>query len=148
LVTAFLLVGMGTGITETSTNDTIMGSVSAENAGAASAISETGYELGAALGTAVLGSVLTAAYRANLDLTGLWSSGAESARETLGGALTTANQLPAPQGSALRDSAVTAFTSGIHVTSAVSVVILCYTAAQAWWVLRRAQHHTSIRSEP
>lgn len=139
LVTGFLLVGAGAGVTETATNDTIMNSVSAENAGSASAISETGYELGAALGTAVLGSVLTAAYRGHLDIAGLPPAAAESARETLGAALGAAAELPAHQAAMLRESAVTAFTSGIHLTSAVGAAILLYAAVQAWWLLRRTR---------
>ena len=41
----------------------ILSSVPKEQAGAASAVSETAYELGAALGIAVLGSIVTGVYR-------------------------------------------------------------------------------------
>ncbi len=61
LVLAFASIGAGVGAAETLSNDLILGSVPPAKAGAASAISETAYELGAVLGTAVLGSILTAA---------------------------------------------------------------------------------------
>ncbi|MFI0466308.1 MFS transporter [Saccharopolyspora sp. 5N102] len=137
VVVAFMVVGLGAGITETATNDTIMNSVAPENAGAASAISETGYELGAAMGTAILGSVLTAAYRGRVDVAGIPESIVDTVRDTLGGALSAAAELPVEQGIALRESAAHAFTFGVHITSAVGAVILAYAAVQAWWVLTR-----------
>lgn len=137
VVVAFMIVGIGAGITETATNDTIMNTVAPENAGAASAISETGYELGAALGTAVLGSVVTAAYRGHVDVTGLPESIVDTARDTLGGALSVAGDLPVAQAVALRDSAAHAFTYGVHVTSVVGAAVLAFAAFQAWWVLSR-----------
>ncbi|NEC39847.1 MFS transporter, partial [Streptomyces rubrogriseus] len=53
---ALLVVGLGAGFAFTVTADVILSSVPGEQAGAASAVSETAYELGAALGIAVLGS--------------------------------------------------------------------------------------------
>lgn len=137
LVVAFMIVSFGAGIAETTTNDAIMNSVAPENAGAASAISETGYELGAALGVAVLGSVATAAYRGRIDLTGIPESIVDTARDTLGGALAVARELPAAQGQALRESAAHAFTFGVHVTSVLGAAILAFAAFQAWWILSR-----------
>jgi DHA2 family multidrug resistance protein-like MFS transporter len=60
------VLAVGVGAAETISNDLILGSVPADKSGAASAISETGYELGSLLGTAVLGSILTASYQHNL----------------------------------------------------------------------------------
>ncbi|QUH00098.1 MFS transporter [Saccharopolyspora erythraea] len=138
VVVAFMVVGLGAGVTETATNDAILGSVPQANAGAASAISETGYELGAALGTAILGSTLTAAYRGGLDLTGVPRSMVDAAEDTLGGALAAAAELPAAQAGLVRESAFAAFTSGVHVTSVLGAAVLAYAAVQAWWILRRS----------
>ncbi|WP_246868914.1 MFS transporter [Saccharopolyspora sp. ASAGF58] len=137
VVVAFMVVGLGAGITETATNDTIMNSVAPENAGAASAISETGYELGAAMGTAILGSVLTAATGGKVDLAGIPESIVDTVRDTLGGALSVANELPVEQGIALQESAAHAFTFGVQVTSVVGAAILVFAAVRAWWVLSR-----------
>ena len=60
----------------------IISSVPADQAGAASAISETPYELGAVLGTAVLGGILTATYSARVVVpAGLSPAQAASATE-------------------------------------------------------------------
>lgn len=60
---ALLVVGLGAGFAFTVTADVILSSVPGEQAGAASAVSETAYELGAALGIAVLGSIVTGVYQ-------------------------------------------------------------------------------------
>ncbi len=60
---ALLVVGVGAGLSFTVTSDVILSSVPKEQAGAASAVSETAYELGAALGIALLGSIVTGVYR-------------------------------------------------------------------------------------
>ncbi|MFI2751489.1 MFS transporter, partial [Kitasatospora sp. NPDC018623] len=79
---ALLVVGVGAGLSFTVTADVILSSVPKEQAGAASAVSETAYELGAALGIAVLGSIVTGVYR---DFTGPAGTPA-AAHESLGGA--------------------------------------------------------------
>lgn len=63
LGTALLVAGFGAGLAFTVTADLILSSVHPDQAGAASAVSETAHELGAALGIAVLGSAVTATYR-------------------------------------------------------------------------------------
>ncbi len=63
LGSALLVVGVGAGFSFTVTADVILSSVPKEQAGSASAVSETAYELGAALGIAVLGSIVTGVYR-------------------------------------------------------------------------------------
>ena len=65
---ASVLIGAGIGLSETLTNDAILASAPPGRAGSASAVSETAYEVGAVLGTAVLGSVLGAAYARALDV--------------------------------------------------------------------------------
>ncbi|MZG15110.1 MFS transporter, partial [Streptomyces sp. SID5914] len=98
---ALLVVGLGAGFAFTVTADVILSSVPGEQAGAASAVSETAYELGAALGIAVLGSIVTGVYR---DFTGPAGT-PDAAHESLGGAVEAAAHLPGPAGQALLDSA-------------------------------------------
>ena len=62
LVTGSLLVSLGLAPVFTLTTDLVVGAAPPERAGAASAISETGSELGGALGIALLGSLATAVY--------------------------------------------------------------------------------------
>ena len=139
LVVAFMVLGAGVGAAETISNDLILSSVPAEKAGAASAISETAYELGAVLGTAVLGSILTAGYRRNVVVpAGLSEADARAAGETLGGATEVAARLPAESAASLLESARHAFDSGVVVTSAIGVVLMVLAAALARRTLRSA----------
>ena len=66
LVVASVVVSLGLAPVFTATTDLIVGSAPPERAGAASGISETGAELGGALGIAVLGSIGAAMYRSEL----------------------------------------------------------------------------------
>ncbi|WP_167108261.1 MFS transporter [Amycolatopsis granulosa] len=132
LVAALTLVGFGVSVSETLTNDLIVTAAPVERAGAASAISETGFELGGALGTAVLGSIAAAVYRS-----GLPAGAGEAARETLGGAVATAAALPPAQADTLLSAAKTAFVHGLQVSAVAGAVLLTYTAVQAMVLLRR-----------
>jgi DHA2 family multidrug resistance protein-like MFS transporter len=142
LLAALLVLALGVGTAETISNDLILGSVPAEKSGAASAISETGYEVGALLGTAVLGSILTASYQHNLQLpAGLAEAAPASstahAGETLAGAMELAAALPAPLADAVRQAAGAAFDSGVHVTAAIGLVLMTTAAVLAAVVLRK-----------
>lgn len=140
LVVAFVVLSFGVGAAETVSNDLIVSSVPAEKAGAASAISETAYEVGAVLGTAVLGSILTASYHANVVVpAGVPAADAAAAAETLGGATQVAGTLPAGQAQALLDSAHAAFGSGVGVTSLIGVVLMLVAAGVALVTLRDAR---------
>lgn len=136
---AFVILSMGISIAETISNDTILGSVPPEKAGAASGISETAYELGAVLGTAVLGAILSAFYRANVvvpALAGASDASAAAARETIGGALALADTLPSGQSAALVTSARAAFDSGLGATSIIAVVLLLAAVAVIFRAMR------------
>lgn len=129
VLVAFGVLELGIGISQTISNDTIVSSVPPERAGAASAISETAYELGAVLGTATLGTMLTAFYRASVDVpAGLTAAQTAAAGETLGGATAVASSLPPATAQALLDSARAAFDSGVGVL-AVTATALTLVAA-------------------
>lgn len=146
IVVIFVLVGGGAGLAETLTNDAILASVPPERAGAASGISETAYELGASLGVAILGSVLAAVYRTRLELpAGLDPAVADQARETLGGAVSAADGLPAAQADALLEAAKAAFAHGVDLTSAIGAV-LAFLTAVVIGVALRAAHRATRRS--
>src|SRR5262249_15366939 len=66
LVAGSLVISLGLAPVFTATTDLIVSSAPPERAGAASGISETGAELGGALGLAVLGSIGVAVYRGHL----------------------------------------------------------------------------------
>lgn len=138
LLSALTVLAVGVGAAETISNDLILASVPADKSGAASAISETGYELGSLLGTAVLGSILTASYQHNLIMPdGISEQAAGNSGETLAGAVDAAAALPAPLSEALTHAARTAFESGVHITAAIGLVLMAGAAVLAAVVLRR-----------
>lgn len=122
---AFVLLGIGIGVAETVSNELILSSAPPAKAGAASAVSETAYELGAVLGTAFLGSILAAWYRTSIEVPSALTAGqADAARETLAGAMTLAESLPAAVGTELAASAAEAFSSGVTVTASIGVLLM------------------------
>ncbi|AZQ75392.1 MFS transporter [Streptomyces luteoverticillatus] len=133
---ALLVVGIGAGFSFTVTADVILSSVPKEHAGAASAVSETAYELGAALGIAVLGSIVTGVYRGFAVPAGVPAGAAGDARESLGGAVEAAATLPADSGAALLGSAQDSFVEGLRIASGVGALVLLVTAVVAWFLLR------------
>ncbi|MEU8317785.1 MFS transporter [Nonomuraea sp. NPDC048881] len=132
LLPVMMIGGLGVGLTFTVNNDNILATAPKERAGAAAAVSETAFELGGALGIAVLGTVLNSVYRANL----LVPAGVpgEAARESIAGATATAAELPPQAAGELMRAARTAFVSGMQVTTLVTAVLLAVVAvfALAW----------------
>jgi DHA2 family multidrug resistance protein-like MFS transporter len=139
LVLASVVISLGLAPVFGLTTELIVGSAPPERAGAASGISETGAELGGALGIALLGSVGAALYRGGLPptvLTGLPPDAATAARDTLGGAVGVASTLPAGTADTLLAVARAAFVDGMHVAAAIAGVIGLGLAAFAYVTLR------------
>ena len=135
ILVAFTVMSAGTGLATTLSTDLVVSSVPEAKAGAASAVSETGYEVGAVLGTAVLGGLTTAFYQAHLELPAAVSAdSAQIAHETLGGALDVAAESPA--GSVIADAAVAAFSSGMQWTALIGGVLVAVVALVLARVLR------------
>jgi DHA2 family multidrug resistance protein-like MFS transporter len=139
LAGASLLVSLGLAPVFTATTDLVVGSAPPERAGAASGISETGAELGGALGIAILGSIGVAVYRGQLagtlpaDIPG---QAAAVARDTLGGAVGVAAHLPSSAGLALLDAAQQAFVRGMQLTVSLSATVAVVVAVMATILLR------------
>jgi MFS transporter, DHA2 family, multidrug resistance protein len=97
VVAASVVISAGLGPLMTLATDMVVGAAPSERGGAAAALSETSGVLGGALGIAILGSIGTAVYRS--QVTGALPAGvppeaAQAARDTLGGAVAAAGQLP------------------------------------------------------
>ncbi|MEJ2869040.1 MFS transporter [Actinomycetospora sp. OC33-EN08] len=113
-VVGMAVAGLAVATVETLTTDLVLESAPTDRAGAASAISETGFELGGALGVAVLGSVSAAVYRAGLP--------AGTPGSTLGGTIVAGGDAVA---------AGAAFTTALAVAGLVAGVVVAYAAWQA-----------------
>lgn len=139
LIVAFMLLGIGIGAAETVSNELILAAAPPEKAGAASAVSETAYELGAVLGTTILGGIITAFYRTSLVVpAGVPEALADRAKETLAGAFSVAEQLPGALGQALQQAASEAFGTGVMVTSLIGgFLVVCAATIAALTLGRR-----------
>lgn len=139
LVLAFAALNIGVGAIATVSNDIILSAAPPAKAGAASAISETAYEVGVVLGTTLLGGLLTASYRSTLALPGFLSTlQGNVARETLGGASSVASMLPADEAFELMSVAQTAFDGGITMVAWVAFSAAALTVLIARCTLRAA----------
>jgi DHA2 family multidrug resistance protein-like MFS transporter len=124
------------------TTELIVGSAPPEQAGAASGISETGAELGGALGIAIMGSVGVAIYRSELAEqlpAAVPPEAAGAARDTLGSAAEVAAQLPAELGAAVLAAAREAFVAGMQLSAAIAAGLGVVLAALVLVLLRNAR---------
>lgn len=148
VMTGNVIYSMGLSPVVTLTTDLIVGAAPPERAGAAAAISETGSELGGALGIAVLGSVGTAVYRTAMApaLPGLSGEAHSAAQGTLGGALAVAKSLPAHIGMQLVDSAHHAFTRSLSVSAMLCGAVAIATAVLVGLILKPTAQVAGLRS--
>jgi DHA2 family multidrug resistance protein-like MFS transporter len=147
VVPASVIISLALAPVFTLTTELIVGSAPPARAGAASGISETGSELGGALGIAILGSLGSTAYRSAVASglpVGVPSETAATALDTLGGAVSVAQQLPDQLGIALLDNARDAFVQGLHLAAGTSAAVAIGAAILAVVFLGRAP----ARSEP
>ncbi|MEZ4668498.1 MAG: MFS transporter [Anaerolineae bacterium] len=147
------LMSIGFGFTFTLTVDLVIGAAPPERAGAASALAETGAELGGAMGLAILGSLGMAVYRSGVTAAlppEVTSEMAKAAQETLGGAIVAVEQLPEKVGAALLDAARQAFAHGLQVNAVIGVVGFLFLAYLTMTILRHVKPHTETdeQSEP
>ncbi len=132
----------------------MVGSAPPEHFGAASGISETGAELGGALGISILGSIGTAVYRgtmADAIPAAVPVPVAEAIRSTLGGALAEAGRLPDAIRDGLLGTARQAFVESMQLAALVCAAIAIGTAVMVVILLRRvrtASERAAMQVEP
>ena len=139
IVVASLLISLALAPVFNVTTELIVGSAPLEKAGTASGISETGSELGGALGLAILGSIGTAVYRSRVasDVPdGTPVEVVEAMMNTLGGAAAIVDRLPDNIGDVLLEVAQESFAQGLRLTAATSALIAIAVAIPASLMLR------------
>ncbi len=122
--------------------DLIIGSAPPKRAGMASGLSETGSELGGALGIAFVGSAATFVYREELASFAekLPRATAEAALDTFGGALTAANNLTTPLREGLINAASHAFTEATVLAFLLCTVGALVASALVFAVAKQTKH--------
>ncbi len=118
--------------------DLIVGSAPEERAGGAGALSETGNEFGFALGIGLVGTAGIALYRRQIEMpAGMSEDQEEAARDNLGSAIHTAEELPADVGAQLIESGQQAFTDGLALSAGLGAA-LCLVGAVLGTILLRS----------
>ncbi|WP_370132953.1 MFS transporter [Streptacidiphilus sp. EB103A] len=137
LIGPMLAAGTGAGVVMTLGADSIMGAAQPERSGEAAAIQETSFELGAGLGVAVLGTVLTATYRLALPvLPGLSPDRRATVEQSFGGAQDVGDQLGRPAAQEILSAAQHAYDLGFTTVAALAAVGLALTAVLPALALR------------
>lgn len=126
------IAGVGYGTAFSLVSDVAVSSVPPERAGEATGISETSFELGQALGLALLGSLAAIVFARTLDPTG------PAFRGTLTDAITAAGG-----DGRLVDAAKSAFLTGMHTALGTAAVILLVMAAITAAVLPREEQRSA-----
>ncbi|MGW1743159.1 MFS transporter [Nocardia sp. NPDC001965] len=128
LATALVALGLGAGLAQPAAVAALMGTVPHEHAGVGSALNDTVQQTGAALGIAILGSVLAGAFTGAMPATV-----SEQARSSVADALAEAART-ADEG--LAESARTAFTHAMSLTSFAGLGVSLVGAALALLLIR------------
>jgi DHA2 family multidrug resistance protein-like MFS transporter len=142
LIASSFVYSLGSAPIFTLTNDLILGTAPPERAGAASAISETGAELGGALSIAILGTIGTAIYRMQVDDSipaSVPPEDADTARDTLGGAVAVSGDLSAGVAEQMLGAAREAFTQGLQIVALISAILAALTAVGVALFLRQVR---------
>jgi MFS transporter, DHA2 family, multidrug resistance protein len=142
-ISLFCLMAVGMGMTMAPATESVMGSLPREKAGVGSAVNDTTRQMGGALGVAIIGSVVSSVYAADIsDVAGRFGvGGAELAesRSSLGGALTVGARLGDQAGGfigAVKDSFVDALSNGLRL----SALVVLGAAFVAWRFLPARAH--------
>ncbi|GAB2909625.1 MFS transporter [Rhodococcus aerolatus] len=132
LALGLVVFAAGMGLAATPATAAIVGSLPPEKQGVGSAVNDTSRELGSALGIAVLGSVLNAAYRGGLGraLDAVPPEVAEQVRSSVAVVRVGADRLAAlgPRGEGVLDAARQSFVAATSTTFAVAACVLAVAA--------------------
>lgn len=121
------VAGVGYGIQFSLVSVVAIGAVPPERAGSASGISETSFELGNALGLALLGSLATLIFRSHRNG---WDFG-----DTLGETLLRALDMGSP-GEGLANAARQAYVDGMHAASLTAGIALAVLGVAVYFAMR------------
>jgi MFS transporter, DHA2 family, multidrug resistance protein len=145
------LVGLGMGVTMATTASSAIAEIPEERSGVGSAVMQALNKTGGPLGSAILGSALTAAYLAHLDLSGVPTPAADEVRRSVFGGVAVASQT---HSQALLESVRAAFTQGLDEALVISAGIALGGAVLAVLFLPRTNgakattRKSSRRAEP
>jgi MFS transporter, DHA2 family, multidrug resistance protein len=129
VISLFCLMAAGMGMTMAPATESVMGSLPPEKAGVGSAVNDTTRQVGGALGVAIIGSIVSSVYAANVSHVagrfGVTGSDLAQSRASLGGALEVGTGLGGDAAgfvSQVKDGFVDALSSGLRLSSAIILI--------------------------
>src|SRR5918994_1185170 len=151
---SLVMLGFGMGATMAPATESIMSSVPLNHAGVGSAMNDTVRMVGGTLGVAILGSLLSSSYGADMEpaVESLPQPAADAASDSLGHASVVADQIGGGSGPALSNAGGTAFTTAMGSTLTVAAATALAGALVALVVLpgqsrERAEKHALAGAE-
>jgi EmrB/QacA subfamily drug resistance transporter len=140
IVTCMCIVALGIGLTMSPATNSVMGAVPVGQSGIGSALNNTTRQIGAALGVAILGTIMNATYLAKIDAVNwpaqLPSQAMETIRSSVQGAHIVAQNIPNPQlAELIVNQSNQAFTSGSSHAMVVAAVIMVITSIITFIIL-------------
>jgi MFS transporter, DHA2 family, multidrug resistance protein len=130
----FAVTGFGLGLAMPTMLNAALSALTPERSGSGSALMTAMRQVGATIGVAVLGTVLSSVYRSKLGLAGVPSAAATAARSSVGTGVAVAGKLHSPQ---LLGAVHSAYASGVDVMLWVSAGIAIAAAVLAALFLPR-----------
>jgi EmrB/QacA subfamily drug resistance transporter len=138
----FFFLAMSMGSVMAPSTDSVMGAVPEEKSGVASAMNDVTRQVGGALGTAVIGSLIASFYSSRIsdEVASIPEPARSAAKDSVGQANAVAATLPHSEGASLAASAADAFTGalGIGFAVAAGVAILGAIAVRRWLPAKHA----------
>jgi DHA2 family multidrug resistance protein-like MFS transporter len=130
----------------------VMGAVPEAKSGVASAMNDVTRQVGGALGTAIIGSLISSIYASRIadDAASLPEPARSAAKDSIGQANAVAASLPHSEGASLATAAADAFTTalGIGFTAAAIVAILGGFAVRRWLPARHREDVPTAEPAP
>jgi MFS transporter, DHA2 family, multidrug resistance protein len=145
VATWMMVVGAGMGLALATSTSAALVELSPDRSGVGSGVLEAVDEIGGPLGIAILGSVVSAGYIANLNLSGLSGRAASAVRQSVFGGVEVAHQL---QSSLLLTSVRTAFVHGMDIALLVSAGIALTGVVLSLLFLPRSNALTNTKQAP
>jgi MFS family permease len=108
----FALAGIGLGLSMPTAMNAALGALTVERVGSGSALISAMRQVGATIGVAILGTVISATYHDRIDVTGLSDAQARAARDSVGEGVSVARSLDSRD---LLASVHAAFTDGLDL---------------------------------
>jgi MFS transporter, DHA2 family, integral membrane protein len=145
LAGGLVLLGTGIGNVAAPATGAVMSSLPVAKAGVGSAVNDTAREVGGALGIAVLGSLLSAGYRASLGgVAGVPEASLATAERSIGAALQEASRLGGDAGAALTAAARSAYADAMGAALVVAAAVTLLTIAFVRRSLPRRERRRAV----